>query len=66
MTPGDQAFHVVELRAEVERLKADYQRAIDTLMTRTEERDLARAQLAAVKARRAETVRVLVSALRAT
>lgn len=66
MTPGDQAFHVVELRAEVERLKADYQRAVDTLMTRTEERDLARAQLAAVKARRAETVRVLVSALMAT
>lgn len=52
------------LVAECARLRADYQRAVDTLITRTEERDIARAQLAAIKGRRAETVRVLVSIIR--
>lgn len=54
----------LDLQAEVARIKADYARAVDTLMTRTEERDLARAQLAAIKARKAETVRTLVAVLR--
>lgn len=47
-------------------LRSELDRATTLVAIRTEERDLARAQLAAVKARRAETVRVLVSALRAT
>lgn len=55
----DDAVHCAWLRAELAR-------ALDLLMTRTEERDLARAQLEATRTRREETVRALVAALRAT